>query len=380
MNIYLDSASTTSITPQVLDAMMPYLTIHYGNPSSHHFLGQESRRAIENARKIIADSIGAKPSEIYFTSGGSEANNLAIKCMTLDHRGSWVTSKIEHHSIHNACKQLKQQFNIDTLYANNDKNGIVTPDDIYNAQRWDTQYCSIMMVNNEIGTIEPIKEIGEYCWEYNILFHTDAVQAFGHIPIDVTELKCDLLSVSGHKIHAPKGIGFVFIREGIEQLADPLIAGGQQERGLRAGTENVAAIVGLGEATRIAMESMESNYTHEKKLCLRLLEGLSTIAECHVNNDISVTDYRHVNFRIDGIDAAVMLSAFDAVGVCLSSGSACNSDSTEPSHVLKAIGLSDEEANSSLRVSLGEGLTKRDIDLFISLLKSNIQMIKGVAA
>lgn len=375
--IYLDHAATTPISKPVLDAMMPYLTESYGNPSSHHGLGIDAKKAVNNAREIIAAAINANPNEIYFTSGGSEANSLAIKSCTVDHRGSWITSKIEHHSVLNACQQLKHLCNIDTLFAENDANGLITIEAIDKVQRWDSDYCSIMMVNNELGTIEPIAEIGEYCADYNMLFHTDAVQAFGKLPIDVRAMKLDMLSASGHKIHAPKGVGFVFLREGLNNYADPLINGGQQERGLRGGTENVAAIVGLGKATEIAIANMQNNNTHDKLMCERLLEGLNRIDGCHVNCDISVTDYRHINFRIDGIQSEVMLSLLDTVGVCVSSGSACNSDSGEPSHVLTAIGLSDEQANSSLRVSLGDGTTKRDIDLFLMLLKSNIEMIKG---
>ncbi len=380
LNLYLDSAATTSISQPVLEAMMPFLTESFGNPSSHYALGYEARTAVDNSREIIAAAIGANPNEIYFTSGGSEANSLAIKGCTFDHRGSWVTSRLEHHSVLNACKQLKRDYNIDTLFAENDENGIVTVESIDKAQHWNTEYCSIMMVNNEIGVIEPIAEIGEYCQDYNMLFHTDAVQAFGKLPINVREMNIDMLSASGHKIHGPKGIGFVFLREGLEQFAEPIINGGQQERGMRGGTENVAAIVGLGKATEIALNNMENNNLHDKKLCLRLIEGLNSIEGCHVNCDISVTDYRHVNFRIDDIPAEVMLSALDAVGVCVSSGSACTSESNEPSHVLKAIGLSDKEANESIRVSIGDALTKRDIDLFLNLLRSNIEMIKGVAA
>lgn len=380
LNIYLDSAASTRVSDEVLDAMLPYLKDSYGNPSSHYGLGYEAKKAIENAREIVAAAINADPSEIYFTSGGSEANNMAIKCCNVDGRGSYLTSKIEHHSVLNACQQMKRLCNMDTLFAKNDANGIVTVDAIEQAVRYDTTMCSIMMVNNEIGTIEPIKEIAEYCADYNILMHTDAVQAFGHLPIDVKDLNVDLLSASGHKIHAPKGVGFIYISNYLYSYSHPLINGGQQERGLRASTENVASIVGLGKATELMMSKMEWNRTHSKALCGRLLEQLTQIPECHVNNDISVTDYRHINFRIDGIPSDAMLGLFDNVGVCISSGSACNSESGEPSHVLKAIGLSDEEANSSLRVSLGDELTKRDIDLFVQLLQSNIEMYKGVVA
>lgn len=373
--IYLDSAATTPISQPVFEAMEPYLKGNFANPSSHYTIGYEASRAIDHAREIIAASINAKPSEIIFTSGGSEANNIAIKCATVDHRGSIVTSKIEHHSVSNACKQLKSWWGIDTMFADNDSDGLVTVEDIERACRWDTSICSVMMVNNEIGTIEPIAEIGEFCYDQYMIFHTDAVQAFGHIPIDVKKLRCDLLSCSGHKLHAPKGVGFLYVREGIG--IEPLIIGGQQEHGLRAGTENVASIVGLGRATEIAMANMQSNRLHDRQLCELLLQRLAQIPECHVNCNISKTDYRHVNFRIDGIAAEVMLGLLDTQGICVSSGSACNSNSGQSSHVLQAIGLSEEAANQSLRISLGEHLSVNDIEMFIRFLASNIQLIKG---
>lgn len=380
MNVYLDSAATTKVDERVLEAMLPYLRENFGNPSSHYELGREAKKAIDDAREIIASAINAKPTEIIFTSGGSEANNMAIKCTMTEMRGSVVTSNIEHHSVLNSCKDIKRLLNCNTFFAKNDENGIITADAVDMASRWDTSLVSIMMVNNEIGTIEPIKEIADFCQAHNMVIHTDAVQAFGHIPIDVKNLDVDLLSASGHKIHAPKGVGFLYMREHLGKYIYPLISGGQQERGLRASTENVASIVGLGKATELMMANMEWNQAHAKTLCEYLLEKLSDVPECHVNNDILVTDYRHINLNIDGIPAEVMLGMLDAVGVYVSSGSACNSDSGEPSHVLKAIGLSDEDANSSIRVSIDTETTKRDIDLFVGLLKSNIQTYKGVVA
>lgn len=373
--IYLDNAATTQISEPVLEAMMPYLTTQYGNPSSSHSLGRAAQQAVQEAREIIADSINALPEEIFFTSGGSESNNFIIKGYNEGRCGTVITSKIEHHSVTNALKQVKKNPN-DILFVDNDKNGLISVSALKNICRWSTDFCSIMMVNNEIGTIQPIQEIGQFCNDKNIFFHCDAVQAFGKLHIDVQKLMLDGMSVSGHKIHGPKGIGFAYISKSKQKEIRPLIIGGQQEQFLRAGTENVAAIVGLGKATEIAMQNIADNCLHVMQLSNVLLSYLSTIPYCHLNCDLKMTDYRHINFRIDGIAAEVMLELLNMQGIYVSSGSACNSSSNNPSHVLLALGLSEQQANESLRVSLDENLTEQDIIKFCKYLEMTIEMIK----
>ncbi len=379
--IYLDSAATTKILPEVLDTMMPYLTEQYGNPSSHYTLGTEVKKAVEHSREIISDMINVKPQEIYFTSGGSEANTWAIKGV----RNAYhirqlhiISTSFEHHSVLEALETRRDvQNDMEYALVNPDINGIVTADSIANKFKLNTRLVSCMMVNNEIGTIQPIKDIASRCQNEGIICHTDAVQAFGYQKIDVKDLGIDMLSASGHKIYAPKGVGFLYISDEIKNQMSSLINGGQQERGLRGSTENVAAIVGLGKAAEIANNNMNHNNDYIKKLCKKLLLALKDIPGVHTNVDPTLTDYRHISIRIDDVRAEELLAMLDTVGVCVSSGSACNSDSNQPSHVLKAIKLTDDEANSTIRISLSEQNTTEELKYFIAYLQEFIKILRG---
>lgn len=379
-SIYFDHAATTRLHPYVKNAMLPYLEELYGNASSHYDLGEKSRAAIEESREIIAASINARPEEIYFTSGGTESDNWAIKGMKNRyhfHPMHIVTSSIEHHAI---LRSLKDRWNEreDTLYTmvNPEPSGVIDPGKVADAFKLNTELCSIMMVNNELGTIQPIDEIGAMCEDNGITLHTDAVQAFGHMPIDVKRSHIKLLSASGHKIHGPKGIGFLFVSNDVKKRYVPLISGGQQEKGLRAGTENVACIVGLGKATEIAMDKMAANEEHERKIRDLILVQINQLDGVHVNGKIESMDPRHLNIRIDGCRGEELQALFNEQKIYLSTGSACNSNSGQPSHVLKAIGLTDEEANSSIRISIGDNNTEEEAMYFIECLKQNISILR----
>lgn len=380
MEIYLDNASTTSLSLDVYDVMESYLGIYYGNASSHHNLGAISKRAIDDAREIISSTINCKPQEIYFTSGGSESNSWAIKGLMnpYSRRQMHIISDTqEHHSITESLKTRWEQCgDIEYTLVSSDTNGLVDVNELEESFQLNTRLCSVQMVNNETGIIQPIDKIAYKCKDEGCWVHTDAVQAFGYLNIDVRKLGLDMMSASAHKIHGPKGIGFLYISDEIKNQMHPLINGGQQERGLRGSTENVAGIVGFAKATEIMNMKRAENYEHIKKLGTELVIRLSQLPGVHTNVDLRLTDYRHISIRLDDVRAEEMLALLDSVDIFVSSGSACNSNSDKPSHVLKAIGLSDDAANSTIRVSLSEYNTLLEINTFVSYLEQFLRVLR----
>ena len=368
--IYLDNAATTKTAPEVVEAMLPYFTEYYGNASAVYSLGSKSKEAIAKARKIIADSLGAKDNEIYFTAGGSEADNWALKATAEAYREKGnhiITSKIEHHAILHTCEYLEKQ-GFEVTYLDVDENGVIKLDQLKAAIRPTTILISIMFANNEIGTVEPVAEIGKIAKKRGILFHTDAVQAFGQIPIQVDELNIDMLSASGHKLNGPKGIGFLYIRKGVKIRS--YIHGGAQERKRRAGTENVPGIVGLGKAVELAFDTMEERTAKERELRDYLLKTvLKEVPFTRVNGSRTHRLPNNANFCFQFIEGESLLIMLDMEGICGSSGSACTSGSLDPSHVLLAIGLPHEIAHGSLRLTLGADTTKEEIDTAITAIK-----------
>ena len=374
---YFDHAATTPIKQEVLEEMLPYLKEKYGNASSLYTLGREARRGIEEARKEVASLINCKPSEIYFTAGGSESDNMAIKGIAYSNRYKGkhiITSKIEHPAVLHTCKALeKQGFRV--TYLNVNKDGIVDLEELKRAIRNDTILISIMSVNNEIGTIQPIYEISKIAKMYNIIFHTDSVQGVGHIPIDVKDMGIDMLSLSGHKICAPKGIGALYIKEGIE--IEKLIDGGHQEKDKRAGTENVAGIVGLGKACEIAKRDLEKNIEYLKNLRDYFINSVERrIEDASLNGSRKLRVSGNSNFSFKGINSQSLLLKLDEKGICVSSGSACSEGNGKPSHVLKAIGLSDEEAESAIRVTFGKENTKEDVEYLVDNIIESIRELR----
>lgn len=378
--IYLDNAATTAILPEVLDKMMPYLTEYYGNPSSVYGLAGVSKEAIDKSRKTIADFIGAKENEIYFTAGGSESDNWAIKSAALAKKAKGkhiITTKIEHHAVLHTCEFLEKN-GYEVSYIDVDEDGVVKLDELKKAIRPDTILISVMFANNEIGTIQPIKEIGRIAKENGILFHTDAVQAFGHLRINVDELNIDMLSASGHKFHGPKGAGIMYIRNSVK--LEPLIHGGAQERKRRAGTHNVPGIVGMGAAIELADKNLETNA--EKEIAIRdhLIERvMKEIPHVKLNGHKTNRLPNNANFSFSFIEGESMLMMLDAKGICCSSGSACTSGSLDPSHVLLAIGLPHEIAHGSLRVSMSEETTMEDIDYLVDDLKAIVERLRSMS-
>ena len=374
---YFDHAATTAIKQEVLDEMVPYLKEKFGNASSLYTLGRESKRAIEEARKRVAELINCKPNEIYFTAGGSESDNMAIKGIAYSnkYRGKHIiTSKIEHPAVLHTCKVLeKKGFRV--TYLNVNKDGIVDLENLRRSIRNDTILISIMSVNNEIGTIQPIYEISKIAKMYNIIFHTDSVQGVGHIPIDVKDMGIDMLSLSGHKICAPKGIGALYIKEGIE--IEKLIDGGHQEKDKRAGTENVAGIVGLGKACEIAKRDLEKNIEYLKNLRDYFINSVERrIEDASLNGSRKLRVSGNSNFSFKGINSQSLLLKLDEKGICVSSGSACSEGNGKPSHVLKAIGLSDEEAESAIRVTFGKENTKEDVEYLVDNIIESIRELR----
>lgn len=378
--IYLDNAATTRTAQEVVDAMIPYFTENYGNPSSIYELGQRSKEAITIAREQIAEVIGAKPEEIYFTAGGSEADNWALKaaCEAYEKKGKHIiTTKIEHHAILHTCEYLEKK-GVEVTYLDVDENGLVDLDALQKAIRPDTILISIMFANNEIGTIEPVKEIGMIAKEHGILFHTDAVQAFGQVPIDVDDMHIDMLSSSAHKINGPKGIGFLYIRKGVKIRS--FVHGGAQERKRRAGTENVPAIVGYGVAAKRAADTMEERTTRERQLRDDFIERVKKeIPYVKLNGHPAKRLPNNINFSFRFIEGESLLIMLDMKGIAGSSGSACTSGSLDPSHVLLAIGLPHEIAHGSLRLSLGEDTTKEDLDYTLEQIKEIIQKLRDLS-
>lgn len=378
--VYADNAATTKISKEVLDAMMPYLTEGYGNASSIYSKGREAKIALEESRKKVADALGAQPREIYFTSGGSESDNWAIKGAAefLAQKGKKhiITTEFEHHAVLHTVQALaKKGFEVTYIPVN--RNGVVNPKDVEDAIREDTALVTVMFANNEIGTIQPIKEIGEICRRKKVWFHTDAVQAVGNVHINVDELNIDMLSLSGHKIHAQKGIGALYVRKGI--VIRNLIEGGAQESSKRAGTENIAAIVGLAKAIEIANSGIDAKVEKLTALRDRLIKELSKIERSHLNGDAEKRLAGNVNFSFEGIEGESLLLMLDANGICASSGSACTSGSLDPSHVLLSIGLPHEVAHGSLRISLDTCNSDEDVDYILEVLPGIIERLRSMS-
>lgn len=377
--VYADNAATTSVSKAVLDEMIPYFSDKYGNPSSIYSIGQESLKALDKARKQVADAIGAKENEIYFTSGGSEADNWAIKGIAHanEKKGKHIiTTKFEHHAVMHTMKVLqKEGFEITYLDVNN--NGVVNPSDLEKAIREDTTLVTIMYANNEIGTIQPIKELGKICKDKGVVFHTDAVQAVGHVKIDVKDQNIDLLSMSGHKFHGPKGTGALYIRNGIR--FPNLIEGGAQEHNRRAGTENVAGIVGLGKAIELADAGIDETSKRLTKLRDRLIDGILELPLTHLNGDREKRLPGNINISFEGVEGESILLLLDMNGICASSGSACASHSLEPSHVLLSIGVPVEIAHGSIRFSLSDVNTDEDVDYILEVVPKIINRLREMS-
>lgn len=378
--VYADNAATTAVSKNVVDAMMPYLTEHYGNPSSLYAVGQTAFQAVKKARGQVAEVLGADAGEIYFTSGGSEADNWALrgaaKLGAKKGKKHIITTKIEHHAILHTCEALeKEGFKI--TYLDVYDNGIVRVEDVEKAITDETCLVTIMYANNEIGTIQPIKEIGALCKAKGVLFHTDAVQAVGHVHIDVKEQNIDMLSLSGHKFHAVKGIGALYCRKGI--VLENLICGGGQEKGKRAGTENVPGIVGLGVAITDMAKHLEENNKKVSALRDKLFEGASKISHSRINGDRENRLPGNFSMCFEGVEGESLLLMLDMNGICASSGSACTSGSLDPSHVLLAIGLKHEVAHGSLRLSLGENNTEEDVDYILEVLPKIVDRLRDMS-
>ena len=378
--IYLDNAATTPTDARVLEAMLPFFSQMYGNPSSLHVFGQEAKHAIEEARYIVAQFIGAKQEEIIFTSGGTESNNSAIKGVAYARRDKGnhiITSKIEHHAVLEPCHFLEKQ-GFEVTYIPVDEFGLVDPADVKKAITGKTILISIMQANNEIGTIEPIAEIGKIAREKGMYFHTDAVQTLGHIPINVSELKVDLLSASGHKLYGPKGVGILYVRKGIRML--PFMHGGDQEQGRRASTHNVPGIVGFGKAVELAKEEMAKEIEQLTLLRDKLIKGiLDKIEYARLNGHPAERLPNNVNVSISYVEGESMLLNLDMEGIACSTGSACTSSSLEPSHVLAAIGLSHELAHGSLRFSLGRLTSEEDTDYVLKVLPGIVRKLRAMS-
>ena len=378
--IYLDNAATTQVYPQVLDAMLPFFTEHYGNPSAIYSFANEAKKAVDQSRSTIADLIGANTDEIYFTGGGSESDNWALVATAeaYESKGKHIiTSKIEHHAILHTCEYLEKR-GYEITYIDVDEKGTIKLDELEAAIRPDTILISVMAANNEIGTIQPLKEIGAIAKAHGVLFHTDAVQAFAHIPINVDEMNIDMLSASGHTIHGPKGIGIMYIRKGVKIRS--FIHGGAQERRRRAGTHNVPGIVGMGKAAELAKANMDKNIKNVSELRDYLIKRvLDEIPYTRLNGHETNRLPNNANFCFRFIEGESMLILLDQNGICGSSGSACTSGSLDPSHVLLAIGLPHEIAHGSLRLTLSEQTTKEDIDYTVDKLKGIIERLRSMS-
>ena len=378
--VYADNAATTKVSKPVLDVMMPYFTEEYGNASSIYALGRSAKKALETARETVAKAIGAETSEIYFTSCGSESDNWAIRsvCERLAAKGEKhiVTSVFEHHAVLHTCQAL-EKLGFEVTYLPVYKNGIVKTEDVKNAIREDTALVTIMYANNEIGTIQPVEEIATVCREKGVLFHTDAVQAMGHVKIDVHAQGIDMLSLSGHKIHAQKGIGALYVRKGIP--VTNLIFGGAQERNRRAGTENLPAIAGFAKAMEIASTDIEKRAEKTAKQRDRLIEGILKLPRTRLNGDPVKRLPGTVNISIEGVEGESLLLMLDLNGICASSGSACTSGSLDPSHVLLALGLKHEVAHGSLRLSIGDETTDEDIDYILEVVPKVVKRLRDMS-
>lgn len=378
--VYLDNAATTATKPEVVEAMLPYFTESFGNPSSVYDFAAKNKKAVNDSRKIIADALHADIRDIYFTAGGTEADNWALIATAeayADKGKHIITSKIEHHAILHTCDYLEKR-GYEITYVDVDENGILRLDRLKEAIRPDTILISVMFANNEIGSIQPVKEIGAIAKEHGILFHTDAVQAFGQIPIDVNEMNIDMMSASAHKLHGPKGIGFLYIRTGLKLRS--FIHGGAQERKRRAGTENVPGIVGFGAAVSAAVASMEQRIAAETEVRDYLIEKIEkNIPYCRLNGHRTKRLPNNVNVSFQFVEGESLLIMLDMEGICASSGSACTSGSLDPSHVLLAIGLPHEIAHGSLRMTLSEETTKEDVDFVIEHLTNIVEKLRSMS-
>lgn len=378
--LYLDNAGTTKVDKTVLDTMLPFFAEQYGNASSLHIVGQEAKETLENMRKTVADCLNAEPNEIYFTSGGSESDNWALTSASIfakmKGKKHIISSVFEHHAILHTLKKLEKQ-GFEVTYLPVYDNGIVRVEDLKNAIRDDTFLVTIMFANNEIGTIQPIEQIGAICREKNIIFHTDAVQAVGHLPIDVKKMNIDMLSMSGHKFHGPKGVGALYCRRKTPLF--PLIEGGTQEMNKRAGTENLSGIVGLATALKIAVEEMETTAAKETYLRDKLIDSLSKIPHSILNGDRTNRLPNNVNMCFEGIEGESLLLLLSDKGICASSGSACTSGSLDPSHVLLAIGRPHEVAHGSLRLTLSKYNTEEEIDKVIEDVPQIIDYLRKIS-
>ncbi len=378
--IYLDNAATTAVKPEVLEAMMPYFMENYSNPNSVYSFAQESHKVVDDARDTIAELLHAKGNEIYFTGGGSESDNWALKAVAdaFSSKGKHIiTSKIEHHAILHTCEFL-EKHGFEVTYLDVDVNGLVSPESLKAAIRPDTILVSIMFANNEIGTIEPIKELGAIAHEAGALFHTDAVQAFAHVPIDVQDMNIDMLSASGHKFHGPKGVGFLYLSNKVK--IGSFVHGGAQERGRRAGTTNVPGVVGMAKAAKLAHENMEENIKKQIAVRNHLMDRISQeIPYAKLNGDPEKRLPNNVNFCFRFVEGESVLIMLDQKGICASSGSACTSGSLDPSHVLLAIGLPHEIAHGSIRMTISEETTMEDADYTVDSMKAIIDRLRSMS-
>ena len=377
--IYLDNAATTALSPKVLEAMMPYLTTVYGNPSSVHAFGQEAKKGLDAARDQVAAALNCTPGEVIFTGCGTESDNTAILGVAEKYKNKGkhiITSSVEHHAVLHTCEHLQKQ-GYDVTYLPVDEYGRVTAEQVRKALREDTILVTIMFANNEVGTIMPISEIAAVCHEKGVLFHTDAVQAIGHVPVDVKAMGIDMLSLSAHKFHGPKGVGALYCRKGIKLPS--YIMGGAQEKGRRAGTENVAGIVGLGAAIKLACDNLSENAAKMTILRDRLMRGLAEIPEVKLNGHPTERLPNNVNYSMKYIEGESILLKLDLSGIAASSGSACTSGSLGPSHVLLAMGLPHEIAHGSVRLTLGDDTTQEDIDYTIEQLKEIVAYLRAMS-
>lgn len=378
--VYMDYAATTYVKPEVLEEMMPYFTGKFGNPSSFYGPSRETKMAVDKGRERVATALNCDMSEVYFTGGGSEADNWAIKGIASAYKNKGnhiITTKIEHHAVLHTCEYLEKN-GYEVTYLDVNEEGLISLEDLKNAITDKTILVSIMFANNEIGTIEPIKEIGAICKERGVLFHTDAVQAIGNVKIDVKDMNIDLLSLAGHKIYAPKGIGALYIRKGVR--IHNLIHGGGQERNRRAGTENIAGIVGLGKAIEMATENLDEHIAKMSKLRDKLIDGILEVPYSRLNGPRGEKRLpANVNISFEFIEGESILLSLDFEGVCASSGSACTSGSLDPSHVLLAIGLPHEKAHGSLRLTLGDATTEEDVDYVIETIPPIIERLRSMS-
>jgi len=374
--IYLDNAATTKVDKDVLKAMLPYFTEKYGNASSLHSEGQKAKKAMEDSRMVIAESINAKPEEITFTSGGTESDNLAIKGLALAYpeKRHIITSEIEHPAVLETCEEMQKQ-GYKVSYIGVDKEGIINPNDIEKAIQHDTLVVSVMHVNNEVGAIQPIENIAALCRKHNVFFHTDAVQSLSKLEIDVKKQNIDLLSASAHKINGPKGVGFLYVRNGIK--IKPIINGGGHEFGKRSGTENVAGIVGMAKAVELA--NAVKNQKSIKKIRDALLNNILRIKGARLNGSREKRIYNNINVSFDGIEGESLLMLLDKAGIAVSTGSACSSQKLEPSHVLKAIGLSDMESHGSIRITLSNENTQDEMSCTLNNIKHSVERLREIS-